>query len=238
VPSILSGDSVFTNIGATNNPHLIQGDCTLKSNSQKAFLVKTGGHLRIVKTLEIAGHFDPANANSASLGMTGGKITATNSYELKVTHGFAMSGGDFKTTNTGAVGGNFTLYLNGNMIVTDGTIELSQNTQGAELGALSVMGTSGQVSFTGGVYKAKIVAGSPERSRWISQGTFTTTAAATITPIVSNGTLPAKVVNAPLYWNVISAGNAFPVNPVLPTIGDANFTSRLDNARKEYDLKW
>ncbi len=37
-------------------------------------------------------------------------------------------------------------------------IELSQNTQGAELGALSVMGTSGQVSFTGGVYKAKIVA--------------------------------------------------------------------------------
>ena len=239
VPSILSGDSVFTNIGATNNPHLIQGDFTLKSNSQKAFLVKTGGHLKVIKTLEIAGYSDPADNTSGSLAMTGGTITATNSIRLKTTNDFKMSGGTFATTNVGAVVNNYTLILTGKMTVTGGFIDLSQDTNGLNLGALSV---EGNVSFTGGEYIAKIV-GTPtnnvrERNRWISTGTFTTTAAALITPVLtSTTTLPPKVAGAPLKWNVITATGEVPPNTVLPTVG-GGFVGMLRPARDEYDLQW
>ena len=236
--SNLSGASGFTNIGETNNPHLIQGNFTLKSNSDQAFLVKAGGHLQVVKTVEIAGRIDPGVNTSVSLGMTGGTITATNSIELKATNGFAMNGGTFKTTNLGSVANNFTLLLNGHTNVTGGSIELSHNSIGGDLGALSVIGN---VSFTGGTYFAKIVgdANSLERHRWISTGTFTTTAGATITPIVSSGTLAASDPRNPRYWNIITADLTIPVASVLPTVPLASgFTGVLSMDRKQFDLKW
>ena len=104
------------------------------------------------------------------------------------------------------------------------------------MGSLSV---TGNVWFTGGEYKAKIVGdtGSTERNRWISSGTFTTSAAATITPVVSSGTLAAKVVNQPRTWNVITATLGFPAAAVLPTVG-GGFASRLYDMRREFDLEW
>jgi len=243
VPSILSGDSVFTNIGATNNPHLIQGDFTLKSNSQKAFKVQLGGHLKIVKSLEIGGNWDPAVPGSASLWMrdTFSRITVTNSIELELTNGFGMNNGTFATTNVGVTTGNYTLILRGAVSVTGGIIDLSQDSNGLNLGALSVIGN---VEFTGGEYKAKIV-GTPtnqvrERNRWISSGTFTTTAAALITPVLtSTTTLPPKDPNDILTWNVITADNRFPMNPVLPSLpANSQFTEELIDDRKKFNLVW
>ena len=59
------------------------------------------------------------------------------------------------------------------MTVSGGTVDLSQDANGLHLGALVV---SGDVSFTGGIYKAKYVGTdtSEECNRWISQATFTT----------------------------------------------------------------
>ena len=100
-----------------------------------------------------------------------------------------------------------------------------------------MLGTGINVTFEGGMYKAKVVgdATSTERHRWITAGTFSTTAAATITPVVSSGTLDANVRRA---WNVISGTLTVPLGSVLPMISDNNFTGLLYAERKEYDLKW
>ena len=105
-------------------------------------------------------------------------------------------------------------------------------------GAINSTGPRGILHLAGGTYFAKIVAdgASSERHRWISSGTFTTTAAATITPIVSSGTLGAPVLPARI-WNVITATTGVTAAAVLPTVG-GGFAGVLRPARDEYDLNW
>jgi len=240
VPSILSGDSVFTNIGATNNPHLIQGDFTLKSNSQKAFKVQLGGHLKIVKSLEIAGNCDPAFPGSASLWMrdTFSRITVTNNTELKAISGFGMNCGAFETNDVGLTISNHTVTLQGNMSVTGGIIDLSQDANGLHLGALEVFGN---VTFTGGEYRARFVgtATSLECNLWKVNGTFTTAAGANITATISSGALPAADPLLPRYWDIITATGKIPAGDPLPTLAaPAGVTGEIRSMREKYSLKY
>lgn len=199
--------------------------------------MQSGGHLHVVKSLEIAGHWDTTDSASASLKMTGGTITGTNSIQLQVDYGFLMNGGTFTTTHDGVTNSDYTFILTGNMKVAGtGVVDLYQDSVGLHLGALSVIGN---VDFEGGTYKAKIVgtATSTERNRWISSGTFTTDAYATITPIVTSTALGTSDPNNPRYWNVISATNGISADALLPTI-PAEYGRRTRLNRTEYDLQW
>ena len=226
----------FTHAGGTNKPHIVIGTFTLAADSQKAFKVE-GGQLKITVSLEIAGHTDPADTTTPSLGMSSGGITAKNGIQLKATNGFHISGGTFQTLHVGTLAYDNTLYITGNMKVTGGEIVMSDDGNGEYLGTTTV---TGNVTFTGGKYFAKIrgVADSVQRNRWISSGTFTTAAAATVQPdVVGIAALPAAVLPARA-WNVITGYGLFPMTPALPTVVGAGFTGELRAGRDEYDLKW
>ncbi len=229
---------MFTSVGAVNKPHLVRGNFTLKSNSQQGFLV-SAGDLNVIKSLEIAGHVDPAVNTSASLGMTGGNIVGTNNTELQVNFGFAMSGGRFKTTDVGLTTSNHTVLLRGAMSVTGGIIDLSQDTNGLHLGALEVVGN---VTFTGGTYLARFVATatSLECNLWkVTDGTFSTAAGANVTATISSGALPAADPLAPRYWDIITTTGGIPAGDALPTLAAPAGVTGVDrDTRRLYSLKW
>ena len=232
----LTGNSVFTHAGGDPNPHIVEGVFTLKSNSQRAFKVQSGGHLLVVKSLEIAGNWDPAVSGSASLWMrdTASKITVTNNTELNATNGYGMNAGTFETTDVGLTTSNHTVILRGDMSVTGGIIDLSQDSNGLHLGALEVVGN---VTFTGGTFNARVVgtATSEECNRWLCTGEFNSTAAATLAVSVSSGTPDPNVC---WDWTSIEAQGTFPVGTVLPTVTGTGFSGVLSTDRKQFNVNW
>jgi len=132
------------------------------------------------------------------------------------------------------------VHVRGAVSVTGGIIDLSQDSNGLNLGALSVIG---KVEFTGGEYKARFVgtATSLERNLWIvTNGTFTTAAGAKITATISSGALPAAVPQTPRYWDIITATGAIPAADSPPTLTapPAGVTGEIRSMREKYSLKY
>ena len=147
--------------------------------------------------------------------------------------------GTFETTDVGLTTTNHTVLLRGDMTVTGGLINLSQDPEGLHLGALEVVGN---VIFTGGTFYARFVgtADSLECNLWkVTNGSFSTTAGANIIATKSNGVLPAAVPQTPRYWDIITATGAIPAADPLPTLAAPAGMTGIDRAaRTKYSLKW
>ena len=207
--------------GGDQVPMVVEGGTFVaKLSRTQGITVKATGRLELKSDIEIKGNTDD---NTASLKMTGGEIVVNNMATVTVEKGFTIAGGTFSTVSVWEPGlaTHETVYIEGNMKVTGGTITLGSATATKQFGALQVIGA---VVFEGGEFKTKAngskgdgVPDSVERDLWTCTGKFTMKAAAKVSPSVLHE--PSTGV-AGRFWEVIVATGKF-TDATKPTMSVA-----------------